>query len=198
MWSEAKFSNFGSGPIIEKCIYKTTYNLNIWSFWEIHIGNHKTVVLKLYVQEKIILFLPMILEKSLPIFVQRYPPPPSSLLTSDPALPTYDSGEEFARLCATIPAIATLLPSVQWPSPSYLWFWRRVCHTLCSDTRHPPPFWPGPWPDPAPAAGTPACHLAGRQAPGNTACLFLLLALQSRSWRRSLLSGLAPPLLLIN
>ena len=55
----------------------------------------------------------MILEKSLPIFVQRYPPPPSSLLSSDPALPTYDSGEEFATLCAAIPA--TLLPFDQVP-----------------------------------------------------------------------------------
>ena len=62
----------------------------------------------------------MILEKSLPIFVQRYPPPPSSLLTSDPALPTYDSGEEFARLCARIPNATPLLPFDQDPGlPTY-------------------------------------------------------------------------------
>ena len=62
----------------------------------------------------------MILEKSLPIFVQRYPPPPSSLLTSDPALPTYDSGEEFATLCAAIPPATPLLSCDKVPGlPTY-------------------------------------------------------------------------------
>ena len=50
-------------------------------------------------------FLHMILEKSFPHFVQPYPPPfLSTLLTRTQPLPTYDSGEEFARLCAAIPA----------------------------------------------------------------------------------------------